>query len=203
MFGAFPSLGLVGWVVLHFYLILAVSLRDTFPILTQSSDSKHQGFWRESAQIVSTALGEKLSESNPIRQAIATYENCAGIEAGYGYFAPSVPSSCKLVLELHYPGDRVEYELPAVGGAAAGYRLATLLDNVEQFHDARVREMLLKRLVSSIWQRHPEATIVRAIFGYVDLPTMDEYRKGTRVSYKLLYSYDFRVEPRKPAPMHQ
>ena len=58
--------------------------------------------------------------SNPVRQALATYLHIAGIETGYGYFAPNVPGSYKLVFELHYPDGRVEYELPSVSSAAAG-----------------------------------------------------------------------------------
>ena len=46
--------------------------------------------------------------------------NIAGIETGYGYFAPNVPGGYRLVFELHYPDGRVEYELPSVSSAAAG-----------------------------------------------------------------------------------
>lgn len=193
-----PRSVLVGWLILHFYLIIGISLRDTVPILTghAEADPSRKGLWNRCATIVSVLLGEQLPEPNPTRQALAAYKNCAGIEAGYGYFAPSVPSSCKLVFELHYPDGQIEYELPRVGGAAAGYRLSTLLDNVEQFHDAPLRKAILKTLVSSIWQQHPKAVMVRAIFGYVGLPTMAEYWAGTPVSYELLYSYDFRVRDR-------
>ena len=65
-------------------------------------------------EIVSIGLGQDLAASNPAREALATYLHIAGIESGYGYFAPNVPGSYKLVFELHYPDGRVQYELPHV-----------------------------------------------------------------------------------------
>ncbi len=89
-----------------------------------------KSFSQKAETAVSVALGQHLAASNPIRQALATYLHLAGIETGYGYFAPNVPGSYKLVFELHYPDGRVEYELPSVSGAAAGLRIAGLLDTI-------------------------------------------------------------------------
>ena len=65
-----------------------------------------------------------------MREALNTYVKLAGIETGYGYFAPNVPGGYRLVFELHYPDGRVEYELPSVRSAAAGLRIAGLLDSI-------------------------------------------------------------------------
>ena len=50
-------------------------------------------------------------------------------------------------------------------------------------------------LVYSIWQKHPDATMIRAIFGVADLPTVTEFESGTKKSYQLLYAFDFRFRP--------
>src|SRR2546430_4950778 len=50
----------------------------------------------------SFVLGEDLQLGNPARNLVTSYLNAAGIEAGYGFFSPNVPSNYKLVFELHY-----------------------------------------------------------------------------------------------------
>ena len=87
-------------------------------------------FRRKLRRLFPSLSASILAASNPIRQVLATYLHLAGIETGYGYFAPNVPGSYKLVFELHYPDGRVEYELPSVSSAAAGLRLAGLLDKI-------------------------------------------------------------------------
>ena len=147
--------------------------------------------------VVDAVLGQHLAASNPVRQALATYLHIAGIETGYGYFAPNVPSSYKLVFELHYHDGRVEYELPRVNSAAAGLRIAGLLDKIGRTRYHALREHLVKMLAQSIWREHPEVETIRAVFGSITLPNVSEFERGKRESYEFLYAYDFslREEP--------
>ena len=149
---------------------------------------------------MSVALGQHLASSNPIRQALATYLHLAGIETGYGYFAPNVPGSYRLVFELHYPDGRVEYELPSVSGAAAGLRIAGLLDTIGHTRHDVLREYLVKTLARAIWREHPEVKTVRAVLGSIRLPTVSEFEHGQRGSYEFMYAYDFALQndPARP-----
>jgi hypothetical protein len=119
-----------------------------------------------------------------------TYLNTTGIDAGYSYFAPNVPNSYKIVFELHYPDGHTEFELPTVSGRATGLRLATLLDVMAETEYEPLRSMMIKMLAYSVWQEHSEALNVRAVFGYVDLPTPSEFRQGRKQSYHALFAYD-------------
>jgi hypothetical protein len=150
--------------------------------------------------VLSTALGEKLPASSPMRQALATYLHVAGIEAGYNYFAPNVPGGYKLVFEVHYRDGRVEYELPSITTEAAGLRMAGLLDTIGRTRSDPVREILVKTLAQSVWREHSDVESVRAILGSVTLPNVREFEQGTRESYEFLYAYDFSLtnEPAKP-----
>ncbi len=192
-----------GCFTLHFLLIIIVSLHDISSILPGDASVLPQGsnkVWRRIETITTALLAERLSPSNPLRQGLAAYTNGAGIELGYSYFAPSIPGNAKLVFELHYPDGRVEYDLPHVGGAAAGYRVATLLDNLQDIHYARLRNAIVQSLVSSVWQEHPDAVVIRAVFGVASLPTAEEFRAGAKGSYRLLSSYDFRLRSKTTQP---
>ena len=117
-----------------------------------------------------------------MHEALATYAQVAGIEAGYGYFAPNVPGGYRLVFELHYSDGRVEYELPSVRSAAAGLRIAGLLDSIGRTPSDALRELLVKTLAQSVWREHPDVQSVRAIFGSIRLPSVREFTEGKRES---------------------
>ena len=189
--------------VLHFTLISAVSLHQTLWLVARGRTLLPQStHWQTADAILSTILAEQVEPSNPLRQAVATYLNAAGIEGGYGFFAPSVPDNHKLVFELHYSTGEMEYVLPEVGEAATGKRLANLLDYIGRTPYEELRLLLIKMLAYSVWQNHPGATSVRAVFGFARLPSMDEFKHGKKESYQFLYAYDFqfRTELRKSAP---
>jgi hypothetical protein len=191
------------WFCLHFLLILSVSSRDTLRLVAEGPTifpASFKSYSHKAETALSVALGQYLTASNPIRQALATYLHLAGIETGYGYFAPNVPGSYRLVFELHYPDGRVEYELPSVSGAAAGLRIASLLDTIGRTPYDALREHLVKTLALSVWREHPGAKTVRAVLGSIKLPTASEFEHGKRESYEFLYAYDFSLqnEPAKP-----
>ena len=162
-----------------------------------------KSFSKKAETAVSVALGQHLAASNAIRQALVTYLHLAGIETGYGYFAPNVPGSYRLVFELHYPDGRVEYELPSVSGAAAGLRIAGLLDTIGRTPYDALREHLVKMLAASIWREHPEVKTIRAIFGSIRLPSVHEFEEGKRESYQFLYAYDFSLQNEAAKPNHR
>jgi hypothetical protein len=196
----------VPWFVLQFLLILSLSSRDTFRVVADGPTvlpRSFQNFSREAQALLSIALAQKLPPGNPVREAVSTYVHVAGIESGYGYFAPNVPGSYVLVFELHYPDGRIEYELPSVRRATAGLRIAGLVDSIGRTPYDALREILVKTLAQSAWRKHPDVESVRAILASVSLPGVREFQAGKRQSYEFLYAYDFSPgdepsNPRKP-----
>ena len=191
------------WLTLQLLLIIAFSCRDTLrvaaegPTILPGSLNKVAD---KAETVLSTALGQTLPASSLLRQALATYLHVAGIEAGYNYFAPNVPGGYKLVFEIHYRDGHVEYELPSVTTAAAGLRMAGLLDNIGRTRSDAIREILVKKLAQSIWREHTDVENVRAILGSVTLPNVREFEQGTRESYEFLYAYDFSLTNQPPKP---
>jgi hypothetical protein len=181
---------------LQLLLIITVSSRDTFWLLSKSRTifpESCKKFWRRSEQIASTPLGQCLPRSNPVRQILTGYLHLSGIEAGYGFFAPNVANSYKLVFELRFPDGRVEYKLPRVSNAASVLRIAGLLDMIGRTRSEAFRLTIVKMLADSMWREHADATMIRAIFGSVILPSAPEFAHGKRESYEFLYAYDFSV----------
>ena len=172
------------------------AVANDYTLLPRSVDH-----WADKAEdITHAALGEKLPTSNLLRQIVAAYLPVAGIDKGYGYFAPGVPNSYKLVFELRYADGRMEYELPSLSGKAAGVRMVTLLDHIAQTQYDPLREVILKMLAYSVWQEHPDAVTIRAVFGQIEEPTAAQALQGQSESYQFLYAYDFSFAPQPANP---
>jgi hypothetical protein len=183
---------------LHFFIIVGISSRELFWVLAQSRTVFPTAFgpyWRQAEDVVSTTLLQNAALPKPLRQCVTTYFHLAGIEAGYGFFAPNVSGSSKLVFELHYPDGRTESRVPAVSSDASGLRVATLLDKIGRPQYDRLRETMIRMLTQSVWREHSEAQEIQAVFGLVILPTIDEFEHGIRESNEFLYAYDFAFRP--------
>ncbi len=196
----------LAWFVLHFLLIIIASCRDLFRLVADGLTILPSSFSIAAQRvetIASSALSQNLPGSNLFRRGLITYLHIAGIERGYGYFAPNIPGGYKLVFELHFADGRVEYELPGVSSAAAGLRVATLLDEIGRSRSDPLREYMVKTLAASVWREHPGVIKIRAVFGSLNLPRAEEFERGKRESYDFLYAYDFsRAEEPAKAENH-
>ena len=110
---------------------------------------------------------------------------------GYGFFAPAVPNSSKLVFEITYADGHREYELPVVSGNAAGLRLCTLLSQLPRMHYESARELVMRMVAYSVWQRHPTAKRIRAVVGFIRVPPPGAARDVDIADYQFQYAYDF------------
>ena len=147
--------------------------------------------WGHVQKYGSAAVGESLDRSNPFRQALSLYQNCAGIENGNCFFAPNVPNTYKLVFEIQNSDGTTEIALPEVGGEAAGLRLTGLLENLGRIPSEVLRRRTLQKLAFVVWASHPRATRIRAIFGAVLVPDLAGYERGAQASYDVTSVYDF------------
>jgi hypothetical protein len=184
----------VAWLITHLLLIVLISGRDTLRLIAQKLTvvpAASEGSARTLERIAAGALGQNLAASNPVRRTLLTYLHVAGIDRGYGYFAPNVPASYKLVFELHYPDGRIEYELPVVSSKGAGLRLTSLLDEIANTSSPALREYLIKMLARPVCRNHLDPAMIRGVFGAMILPRPEDFERGDRAKYRFLYAYDF------------
>jgi hypothetical protein len=192
--------------ILHFLLIITVSCRETLWLVARGLTICPAPFDRYSQKaegIAAAALGQHLAASNPVRQTLASYMGIAGIDAGYGYFAPNVPDSYKLVFELHYPDGRLEYKLPRINSPAAGLRIASLLEQIGRTRSDALREHVVKTLARSVWRERPEVKTIHALLQKMVQPTIADFKRGKKESYELLYAYDFSLGSESAEPANQ
>ena len=184
----------VTWFGIHFFLLTAVCLAGVFWLIAEGSTILPSA-WNEDARKgelgATWCLAKEAGPSNPVRRGIATYLHAAGIQAGYTFFAPNVPSQHRLTLELLYEDGRAEYESPHVRGKTAALRLESLLDRLSEERYEPVREVLVKMLAFSVWREHPGVKKVRATFGAVNPPGMNEFEQGKTETFQPMFSFDF------------
>jgi hypothetical protein len=182
------------WFVVHFFLITAVCFAGVFSLIAEGSTMLPSAFGkyaRKAELIAAFLLGKEATAYSPVRRGIATYLHAAGIQAGYTFFAPNIPGYHRLILELYYEDGRVEYESPHVSGKAAALRLDSLLDRLADNRYEPLREVVVKMLAFSVWRERSEVKKIRATFGAVSPPDIDDFEHGKVESFQPLFSYDF------------
>jgi len=182
------------WFGIHFFLITAVCLAGVFWLIAQGSTilpSVCNEYARKAELAATWCLGKEADASNPLRRGIATYLHAAGIQAGYSFFAPNVPTQHRLTLELFYDDGRVEYESPHVRSKAAALRLESLLDRLPEQRYEPVREVLVKMLAFSVWREHPDVKKLRATFESVNPPGITAFEEGKTETFEPMFSFDF------------
>lgn len=185
---------LLGWLGIHLFLVLAISVRETARIFAEAQTFVSTGATHDLGRVadVSSILsGAELDPSNPIRNVALCYQHLAGIESGYGFFAPNIPANYRLVFQFNYPDGHVEYDLPVVASREAGLRLSGLLDLVADADSEDIRKVLLRFLAQAAWMRHRDAATIDAVFGRAVLPTPAEFLSGQRTRYDVLAAYTF------------
>jgi hypothetical protein len=183
-----------GWFGIHFLLITAVCFAGIFSLIAEGATmlpSALDKYARKAELVAAFVLGKQAAATSPVRRGIATYLHAAGIQAGYSFFAPNIPSYHKLILELYYEDGRVEYESPHVSGKAAALRLDSLLDRLADNRYEPLREVVVKMLALSVWRQRPNVKKIRATFGSVNLPSINDFEHGKKESFQPVFSYDF------------
>jgi hypothetical protein len=184
----------VAWFGIHFLLITAVCLAGLLWLVTEGATILPPTLdtcARKTELVAAWLLGKQAGAASPVRQAIATYLHAAGIQSGYTFFAPNIPGYHKLIFELNYQDGHVEYESPHFSGKAAALRLDSLLARLGDNRYEPLREVVVKMFALSIWRQRPDVKKIRATFGLVTSPSINDFEQHKGESFQPIFSYDF------------
>ncbi len=180
---------LVGALALHLCAITLVSLRE-FSWLVANKLTLAPPGWCAPAQAVEDRvlgiLGENLKPRRLYREIVSTYLHDAGIQGGYGFFAPNISDSSRLTFEFLFPDGHSEFDLPHVRSKESALRLAGLLDEIGRTRIDLLREELVKLLAQQAWRDHAAAVSVKATFSQLSAPESS----NAVTMEKPLYSFD-------------
>ncbi len=182
---------LLVWFVSHFLLILIVSCHETIVLVARGLTIIPPAlgdYPKKAEKLAEIPIGLNLGHSNLLRRVVVSYLGAAGIDAGYGYFAPNVPGGYRLVFELQFPDGRTEF---LMASAAANLRLASFVDQIGDNPSAEFREHMVKKLAAVVRAEHPEVVTVRASLERISQPTISDYERGGKEKYELLDAYEF------------
>jgi hypothetical protein len=177
------------FLVFHFTIAISIALLDMSSGMVASG--RDAAFWQRIEAVTNTILGKGRTEGDWLRELIATYSDCTGIDAGYSYFAPDVPANAKVIFEITDAAGKITYDLPVVDKPPAGIRIATLLESLRTVRYQPFRKAILKILSESAAREHPEAVTIRALLGVAVQPGVTDYLKGKRTFYRRLDVYEY------------
>ena len=137
------------------------------------------------------AAGIRVALPVQVEPAVALYANLSGADNRYGFFAPSVSSEIRAILDTPTDtGGRTRVNLTDEFDGEARLRVGT---QVDQF--LRLPEEF-KRVLAAMWARKalsssaaPES--VRVIVEVCDLPSMALHRDGASIEWNEIYFAEF------------
>jgi len=123
---------------------------------------------------------------------LGQYSDLSGANNSYSFFAPAVSSQSRVSLAMRDVGGN-EWEDALLHDPATvfGWRTAGILDGFPDFSD-QLRRGLTASWASVMFGRHPLAEEVVVSVEVEALPTMADWRNGTRSAWKPVYKGAFR-----------
>lgn len=174
----------------HFCFLLFVSSRETWWLLNKQLTLLPSPNRSEAPPAQRESTGALL-----FREIVLTYGHLAGIDVGYGFFAPNIPSAYTLAFEVTFPDGSVECVPIQFQPGEGGLRWASLMDFLGRDAADPVGEVLLRLIVHSLRQEYPEATRMRALINSSSQPSIEDFRKGKTASERFVCQYDFHLQP--------
>jgi hypothetical protein len=145
------------------------------------------------ALVVAGAAHLTSRAHGPAGRGLRFYDALSGAGDSYSFFAPAVGPQLRARFTLSTPqGERSEETLESGKSREVGFRLGNLAGTVYiAAQRTDMRRAFLGALAASRLGAHPEANRVQVTIEEWVMPTMAEYRLGTRPRWRSLYDATF------------
>ncbi len=132
------------------------------------------------------------SNSGPAGQIVRWYATMSGAGSSYGFFAPQVGAKHRARFLLQDDKGSTWWEVfDQASSLEARLRLTGIVESAFMSGDADKFPEWRKRLVESwaatMFSRHPSAESLNVLVQFYDIPTIAEYRAGSRPSWETVY----------------
>jgi hypothetical protein len=186
-----PRVALIVAALGHFVLLLTVGTKQILSVATSDPNGRLNA---TRATTEPTGSTDSAGIDPLFDRLTKTYLHLAGIESGYGFFAPNIPFGYRLTLELSDEQEVLQTGVLSPERGETGLRLASFLDGLGSDSYREIRDPLFKLVAISLFNANPAATRVRATVETIILPTPDQFLAGMRRHNEIAYAYEFSRE---------
>jgi hypothetical protein len=120
------------------------------------------------------------------------YSHLAGIDTGYGLFAPNVPSAVSVAFELTDTAGRSTVSLPMLNTREGLDRFNVNFNTFKKFEE--IRPLLAYGWAIRMLELQPGHNKITVVIGRHLQPSMEAYRKGERATFIESVRYEFELE---------
>ena len=128
----------------------------------------------------------------PVAQTVRWYATMSGANSNYGFFAPQVGAPHRAKFSLHDDqGSTWSDVFDQTNSPEARLRLTGIVDSTfmsgEAVESPEWRKHLVRSWAATMFTRHPTAMSLTVLVEAYDVPTMADYRAGSRPSWQVVY----------------
>jgi hypothetical protein len=131
-------------------------------------------------------------------RATRPYAHIAGIESGYGFFAPNVPPAYRLAIVIERPQGVMSEKVLSSENIEINLRLTTLVDYIARTQLEPVRQLLIQRLTFPL-SSDAGALKVYIVVSRLQSPSLQEYVAGARGTWMTQYEYEWSDAASRPS----
>ena len=142
--------------------------------------------------ILSRLLLHKIVTS-PDDNYLNLYMTMAGSKTPFNYFVANITPVEKLVYELTLNDGSKQVVLPTVRNNEMGIRLKCLFNTIIKTPNELYRDILIKRIAEHQFRDSSSIKSVKAVFGVINIPSLNDYPKDPHLDFQYLYQYNFRI----------
>jgi len=175
----------IGFFFTHFVIILLVSINSSTDSYTTFYDIKKTGIYKVMLDVTAGVVNTP---------GISQYANCAGIDAGYGFFAPNVASEYVLEYKLYSKNKQLAEirRLPGFKNKESIMRYSTMLGGFQEkllaindttkLKSLRIRylDVLVKAMGRNILKDEKDIVEVKGTLFLYDFPSLESFHSGDR-----------------------
>lgn len=182
----YKKAGCLAFLALHITIILNFNL---FGINGYQREEVFEQL-SENGQRVFRGLQNYLPTRIP--QVLVPYAHLAGIDTGYGLFAPNVPSSVSVAFELTDVTGHTTASLPLLNTREGQDRFNVNFNTFKNFEE--LRPLLAYGWAVRMLELHPNHNKINVVIGTHILPSMEAYHQGKRSEFIEAVRYEFELQ---------